>query len=187
MLVFVAQFIELSCTGNVIERSWHFGIKVIHGSRLCTVSNNTIRDSGLAGMSLYFGNPKYGPGYGNVVQGNTILNTGAIAIRRTSDNARIGVWKTWPKRAGIELVNDSLSGNSVYDYIVADNIIYDNQKQPTCLYGIIEFYQKYGNEDEHNQEPDPSVFTNKISGNLIRGMKVADYKTTSTVSSLRKR
>lgn len=170
---------SMSVTGNVIQQCWPFGIKVIHGSRLCTISNNTIRDAGLNGMSLYFGNPEFGPGFGNVVQGNTIANTGTIAITREKDGTRQGVWEKWPI-AGIDLHNDSRANNSVYDYIIANNVIYNTPEHPICQYGINERYHTYGDEREDAQQPDPSLFTNKISGNLIRGMRVGKYKTFST-------
>jgi len=169
---------SMSLTGNIIQQCWHFGIKVIHGSRLCTISNNTIRDAALNGMSLYFGNPEFGPGYGNVVQGNTIVNTGSIAITGEPDGAKQGVWEKW-QTAGIDLHNDSRANNSVYDYIIANNVIYNTPEHRTCQYGINERFHTYGNEREDKKQPDTSLFTNKISGNLIRGMQAGKYKTFS--------
>jgi parallel beta-helix repeat protein len=173
-----------SCTvtGNTFEDCWHFGVKVIHGSRYCTIGNNTIRNAALAGMSLYFGNPENGTTYGNVVTGNTIVNTGGL--KRSDDQTTKGIWRGWPY-AGIEIVNDNREGNSVYDFVIANNVIYDDQKEHTCKYGIIERYIRFEAEDKVSFTEDPvddgGLFTNLITGNLIRGMAVKDYACGSMV------
>ena len=169
---------SVSVHGNVIETCWHFGIKVIHGSRLCTVSHNTISNAALSGISLYFGDPANGPSFGNVVQGNTILNTGSVAIRQGDNGARRGVWKTW-EIAGIELCNDSRTKNSVFDYVIANNVIYNTAEHPHCQFGVIERYHTYGNETEQQRKPEAGLFNNRITGNLIRGMAAGKYKTFS--------
>lgn len=173
-----------SCTvtGNTFEDCWHFGIKVIHGSKFNTISTNTIRNAALAGMSLYFGNPENGAIYGNVVSGNTVVNTGAL--QRKDDKSVKGIWKGWPY-AGIEIVNDNREGNSVYDFVISNNVIYDDQAEHTCKYGIIERYITFGEQDKvsFTESPvdDGGLFTNMIQGNLIRGMVVKDYAVGSSV------
>lgn len=165
-----------SCTvtGNVIQDCYHFGIKVIHGSRLNTVANNSIRGASLAGMSLYFGQTSLGPNYGNVVSGNVIANVGSFPN---------GEWKGGWQRAGIEIVNDSKPDNSVHRYLVTGNMIYDNQEEPTCRFGVIERYINWDEQGESHslEQPrdDGQLFTNLIRNNYIHGVTVAKYQTGS--------
>lgn len=175
-------------TGNAIDTCWHFGIKVIHGSRLVTLTGNTIRDASLAGMSLYFGGSNNGESYGNVVNGNTIANTGAIT--RAEDASAKGIWRGWPT-CGIEIVNDNQPNNSVHDYVITGNVICDDQSSATCQYGVIERYitiktpgldpLKTEAVFEHEPIDDGGLFSNIIAHNLIRGVKTKAYRTGSAV------
>ena len=168
---------SISVTGNVIEGCWHFGIKVIHGASFVTVSNNAIRNAALAGISLYFGGPQWGDSKGNVIVGNTIANIGSISRNK-------GLWKGWPT-AGIEIVNDNNLNNSVFDCLISNNVIYDNQKKATCQYGIIErhiiFESDGSHKAIHGPIDDSGIYTNMISGNLIRGTAIREYHVGSKV------
>jgi len=170
-----------ACTvsNNAIEDCYHFGIKVIHGSRLNAIGNNSIRNASLAGFTLYFGETRFGPNYGNVVNGNVITNTGGFP-------EDIKKWKYgWP-RAGIEIVNDSKPDNSVHRYLITNNMIVDNQKAPTCKYGVIERFIEWDDEgkphDLKNPHDDDKLFTNRISNNYVFGISKKDYRTGSEVT-----
>lgn len=165
---------------NAIENCYHFGIKVIHGSRLNTIANNSIRSASLAGISLYFGQTRFGPNYGNAVTGNIVINTGAFPAGNKE-------WmKDWP-RAGIEIVNDNNPNNSVHRQLITSNMIYDNQQEPTCRFGIIERYIEWSHDHKPHflEQPydDDKLFTNLIRSNYIHGMAVKAYKVGSSLES----
>lgn len=167
-----------SVTGNTIENCYHFGIKVIHGSRLNTIANNSIRNAALAGFTLYFGETRFGPNYGNVVTGNVVTNIGSFP------EADKNWMKGW-QRAGIEIVNDSKIDNSVHRYLITNNMIFDNQAKPTCKYGIIERFIQWDPDGNHKglKEPfdDGDLFTNRISNNYVHGVSIKKYQTGSKV------
>ncbi len=106
---------------------------------------------------------------------NTIANTGAIRMER--DGKPVGSWNGWPI-AGIEVVNDSRSGNQVCECIITDNVIYDNQLKPTCQHGIHERFVRYGdNRDAFSSAEMAEELKrrpNTIRGNLIRNAPTPD-------------
>lgn len=163
-----------SVTGNTMDTLWHFGLKVIYDTQYCTFSGNTIRDCALGGI-VVSSSEVCG---GNTLVGNTIVNTGCGRFA-----SEYKPYKNWNPIAielelgerngagveGVKAEGAGPEGPGMHNVLIG-NIIYDDQAEPTCKYGIVE------------KKPDArEPHANLISGNLIRGMTVKDYGTNSPV------
>lgn len=142
-----------NCTivGNVITNSHLFGIKLVHGSSLNTISGNSIKKSGLAGITLHSGTGEvhHGQVNGNVVMGNTISEV-------IGNNA----FPDWPT-AGILIADDGLKEHEPYNNVIVGNSIFGFLSEPTCEYGIHERGRTYGNI---------------ITDNLIQGVSTRELE-----------
>lgn len=77
-----------SIEGNVIDKCYIFGIKLIHGAQYNSVTGNTIRRAGLAGINLSGSNTGQDV-KGNSVTGNTIATIDPDGVWSASASAGI--------------------------------------------------------------------------------------------------
>jgi parallel beta-helix repeat protein len=143
-----------NCTivGNVITNTHLFGIKLVNGSSLNTVSGNTIKEAGLAGIALHSGtgNVHFGQVVGNVVMGNIVSEV--VGNKEFAD---------WPT-AGILVADDGLQDHEPCKNVIVGNSILGFASNATCKYGIHERGRTYGN----------IIVDNLIQGVLIQELKL---------------
>ena len=133
---------NITVNENYFENTFHCGIKLIHGTRDCTFTGNTIKNATMSGFDISAGSissMEGGKTVNNTIKNNTIINVGAI-----------NPWqdRTW-YCAGILLSGnpekDGEKYNECTQNIIENNTITDDQPIPTTRFGIFEREVAKGN------------------------------------------
>lgn len=109
--------------GNVITNSYGYGIKLIHGAAYNVIQSNTIYNTGISGIVLAGSNIV---GVGNCTQN-------AITGNIVTNVDYLGVWAASTATAGIKVDNS----NGGYTSRVTNNLFSNNSLDGTGKYGII--------------------------------------------------
>lgn len=146
-------------SGNAINNTYAFGIKLIHGASLNTIQSNVIRNTGVAGIVVAGSNiAGVGDATKNCIIGNIVENVDYL-----------GVWAA-TGTAGIKIDNSSPS----YTSRVTNNLFVGNSLDGSGKAGIIT-----------GTDPDKNVFVNNRITSQPSVSWVAGSETTPIYDAIR--
>ena len=158
---------HVTVTGNTIHNCYSTGIKLVNGASYNTISANTVLESGLVGIWLVPGATAHQDltvVQGNVVMGNTVVNTGWGMGREEwfREGGR--------RPAGITIEAARQRKNRPTGNVIIGNVVSNDPDHPTMNYGISDM--GVGREHEEYFGYGNTFAANVSNGALIKNISV---------------